>query len=127
MHTCTLLENRLNNCLILPPLQTKSENAKGMYVLIKLIDLIERQYNFDRIAESDYTTLLEKNLSRVDMFKKQINNFHIERFCEVRVLSPPVLFHPILSHEFLWYVASFQEYGLQECTWAKERIKAGLD
>ncbi|KAL4443075.1 hypothetical protein ABPG74_002142 [Tetrahymena malaccensis] len=81
--------------------KAKNQNAQGMYILIKVIDSLERQHVFDNISDDVYKQNVIKNLQKVDAFKKQIPNFNIDSFC--------------------------QEYGLQECTWAIERIKSGYD
>lgn len=54
-----------------------------MYVLIKTIDVIEKCYNFDKIAEEEYTKRLTTCLGKYSNFKNVIPNFNIQQFIQV--------------------------------------------
>jgi VPS28 protein. len=79
------------------------EIPRELYVNIKMLEVIEKVYTFEKMTEDDYLNKVDNILKKIEKLKgilQQKNpNFTIDMF--------------------------IQEYGLSECTFAIQRIKKG--
>mmetsp|Transcript_34932 Transcript_34932/g.31470 ORF Transcript_34932/g.31470 Transcript_34932/m.31470 type:complete len:207 (+) Transcript_34932:250-870(+) len=89
--------------LLTPQERKEIEVPREIYVNIKMLEVIEKTYTFEKISENDYQSRLDTILKRIDKLKMILQsknpNFTLDMF--------------------------IQEYGLQDCTWAIQRIKKG--
>lgn len=93
------MNNDLNTILTLSE-KKEIETPRELYVNIKMLDLIERIYTFERIQEHDYQEKTEGLLRRIEkittILTQENPNFTIMSFVD--------------------------KYGLKQCTWAISRL-----
>jgi len=67
-----------------------------MFTLIRVLDVVEKCFNFEKIDEKKYRELVDKYLIKYDRFKGIMKGFELNKFVEV-----------IYKIEYI-----FKEYGL---------------
>ena len=74
-----------------------------LYTTIKLLDLVEKVYIFEKISEDDYYQKTDKATNKIKMLEKQLKmknpNFTVNGFID--------------------------EYGLKDCSWAIQKLAGG--
>ena len=76
--------------------------------------MVEEQFNLDSISEQVYKDNVKKLLKSFKAITRQIPGYNLDNFCRV-------------YYNYYQYVYVLQkEYGLDDCTWAKDRIKKGV-
>ena len=77
------------------------ELPRELFVNIRMLDVIEKAFSFEKIAETEYYSRTENILNKID------------RFIQIVQQKNPNITLDIF----------IQEYGLNDCTWAIQRIK----
>ena len=54
-----------------------------MFTLIRVLDVVEKCFNFEKIDEKKYRELVEKYLLKYDRFKGIMKGFDLNKFVEV--------------------------------------------
>lgn len=63
-----------------PAEKSKLENEKQLYVLIRLIHLVEQYHNYDKISATDYRDEMAKLLDKYQRFTQIIPNYSLNGF-----------------------------------------------
>ncbi|KRX08326.1 hypothetical protein PPERSA_01787 [Pseudocohnilembus persalinus] len=77
------------------------ELQKEMYLLIKTVDVLEKYHTYEKIDDQIYEEQQNKNISKYQKMRQQIQGFNLDQFME--------------------------QYGMSNCTWAKNVLKTGLE
>ena len=54
-----------------------------MFTLIRVLDVVEKCFNFEKIDEKRYRELVDKYLIKYDRFKGIMKGFELNKFVEV--------------------------------------------
>lgn len=70
-----------------PAEKSKLENEKQLYVLIRLIHLVEQYHNYDKISANDYKEEMAKLTEKYHRFTQIIPNFSLAAFIKEHDIS----------------------------------------
>lgn len=60
--------------------RSRMENEKQLYVLLKMINLTEKYYSYDKIDSNTYKTEITKHIEKYNRFVQIIPNYKLEQF-----------------------------------------------
>lgn len=63
-----------------PAEKSKIENEKQLYVLLRLINLVEQYHNYDKITKEEYKNEMPKLLEKYQGFTRVFPNFNLSEF-----------------------------------------------
>lgn len=66
--------------VLTPAERARMENEKQLYVLLKLINLTEKYYSYDKIDSSTYKTEISKYIEKYNRFSQVIPNYRLDDF-----------------------------------------------
>lgn len=70
-----------------PAEKSKLENEKQLYVLIRLIHLVEQYHNYDKISAAEYREEMAKLTEKYQRFTQIIPNFTLAGFIKEHDIS----------------------------------------
>lgn len=63
-----------------PAERARMENEKQLYVLLKLINLTQKYYSYDKIDSNTYKTQISKYIEKYNRFTQVIPNYKLDDF-----------------------------------------------
>jgi hypothetical protein len=76
-----------------PAEKSKIENEKQLYVLLRLMNIVEQYHNFDKITKEEYNREVPKLLEKYHGFTRVFPNFNLSQFLKS---------HDIAEDEVMW-------------------------